>query len=155
MVALGDTTLTNTAVPADSVTVCVGKNLNTTLAECFFSGPGIDRPVIGALAELEKVRVNGRSSTGDFFRIQRGGSLGWISTENVAIDCEASKLSVGEEGDVSVLYTSSQCSHLQYKLLLNPASQMRPMDCSFNLRWVKQLIYLSTVSKLIYPVPFI
>ncbi|MEP6989005.1 MAG: hypothetical protein ABI970_25605, partial [Chloroflexota bacterium] len=103
MVALGDTTLTNTAVAADSITVCTGKNLNTTLVN-IFSGPGIDRPVIGALAELEKVHVNGRNKTGDFLRIQRGALLGWVSAENIAIDCEANTLAVGEEGDVSVLY---------------------------------------------------
>ncbi len=103
MVALGDTTVSNAAVAADSITVCVGKNLNSALLNVF-SGPGIDRPIIGALAELEKVPVNGRNSAGSFFRIQRGALLGWVSAENVAIDCDASQLVVGEEGDVSVLY---------------------------------------------------
>src|SRR5258706_16142027 len=85
------------------MTVCTGKNLNSAIVN-IYSGPGIDRPIIGALAELEKVRINGRNSADDFFRIQRGGLLGWVSAENIAIDCEANTLAVGEEGDVSVLY---------------------------------------------------
>jgi hypothetical protein len=104
MALLGDAQLANAGIAPDELVTCTVTNRNQTEIPVF-AGPSTNQTSIGTLAPLAKVTANGRNQAGDWLRIDRGGTLAWVPTGNVAIDCEAEKLLVGTANDLHVLYT--------------------------------------------------
>ncbi len=103
LVLMGDSTLTSAVSGAD-LTVCTGKNLNSSPLN-ISTAPGLDKPLLGVLAPLQIVTVNGQDASQQWLRVVINGKLGWVAMSEVAIDCEASKLAVADETDLSPLYT--------------------------------------------------
>ena len=62
-------------------------------------------PLLGVLAPLQVVTVNGQDASQQWFRVVVNDKLGWVAMSEVSIDCEASKLTVADETDLSPLYT--------------------------------------------------
>lgn len=106
LVLFGDTEVisavdpTGAALPQCSVENESGRNLD------IYAGAGTNRDVVSVFPIGEQAVVNGRNENGDWVRLFRNGSLGWLPAAELTTTCEFETLAiVDESADTSALYT--------------------------------------------------
>ncbi len=106
IVVFGDTEVisavdpTVAALPQCSVENESCRNLN------IYAGAGANRDVVSVFPIGEQAVVNGRNENGDWVRLFRNGSLGWLPTAELTTTCAIETLAIVDEStDTSTLYT--------------------------------------------------
>lgn len=95
-VLFGDTNLTTDAEEMDDVTTCGisnGTNENVNVRR----GPSNSRDITGVFPAGEEATATGRDASGEWLRIERNNSSGWIGALGMELDCDSDTLNVVDD----------------------------------------------------------
>jgi uncharacterized protein YraI len=104
-VLFGDTNLTINSEEMDELATCnvsnvTGENVNVR------RGPTGSRDITGVFPFDEEALATGRDASGEWLRIERNNSSGWIGASGMQLDCDVDTLSVVDETDSFVASAS-------------------------------------------------